>query len=236
MRLDEDPEPKRCNPGRRHIVLRLPLQPVPPAGPTRLDSDHKEDSEPPGYRSYTYVFFGPPAQDAEGKTQQAARNRALLTAIKEVWRGNREERGSKRWRKPTCSASRLIRTTRARIRNRQLQSRLGNWYRGDADFWLKGGHRARLVGIRLLENDAGPFLATVLVPMRLEKEKKPILVTELTNTKPAQMKAVVKAYLPPPNQPGETGKSIEDSQFLPVLSQRLTKAGADSMLWIPQSH
>ena len=196
----------------------------------------KRDSEPPGYHSYTYVFFGPPAQDAEGKTQQAARNRALLTAIKEASAG--EPGGA---RVETLAQANLFcfpansdqpgHESGIDNYNREL----GNWYRGDVDFWLKGSHRARLVGIRL-ENDAGPFLATVLVPMHLEREKKPILVTELTNTKPAHMKVVVQAYLPSPDQPGETGISIEDSQFLPALSQRLTKAGVDSMLWIPQSH
>ncbi len=193
------------------------------------------DGEPPGYHTYTYVIFGLPPQDAEAKTQQVARTRALLKAI--LATSAPQPGGTPLETLADANLFCFPANSDQPGRESQIDNynrELGDLYRGNYDFRLRVGHRARLIGIKL-EHNAGPFLVTVLAPMRMDKETEPILVTELTETNPDKMKEVVAAYQQPPAQ-SEAGKSAEAaSQFLQRLSQRLTKAEARPMLWIPQT-
>ncbi len=192
------------------------------------------DSEPPGYHTYTYVIFGQPAEAADQKTAQTARNRALLKAITQ---------------KPPAAGAQAETRAQANLfcflansDNPSREPGIGNYnreladlYRGNFDFRLRGGHRGRIIGIRL-EQGLGPFLITIAAPLRQTKDTDPLVVTDLTATDPAKMTAVVAAYRQNPDELAQGEKSADDiERFLQHLCEKLDKAGGDATFWIPGS-
>ena len=134
------------------------LFPTPPA-PRPWVLITKVDSEPPGYHTYTYVIFGPPAEEADQKPAQIVRNQALLKAITQT-----PEAGAPA---ETLSQANLF-CFPARSDNPDREPGIDNYdpsladvYRGNFDFRLRGGHRGRILGIRL-EQGLGPFLITIV--------------------------------------------------------------------------
>lgn len=193
----------------------------------------KLDGEPLGYHTYTYVFLGPPAQEADQKTKQTARNRALLQAITQTAPAAGAQAETPAQANLFCFPAKSDKPGREpRIDN--YDPKLANEYRGNFDFRLRGGHRGRLLGMKL-ENGAGPFLITILAPMHQTRDTN-LVVTELTATDPAKMAAVVAAYRQTSGEDVEADKSADEgAQFLSDLADRLNKAGATATLWFAGS-
>jgi hypothetical protein len=193
----------------------------------------KMGSEPHGYYTYTYVIFGPPGEQADQKTAQAGRNRALLKAITQ----QTAPAGAAQAETPAQTnlfcfpASSGNPGREPGIDN--YDPKLADVYRGNFDFRLRGGHRGRVLGMRL-EKGLGPFLITISAPMGQTKDTAPLVVTELTAIDPAKMTEVVAAYRQKPGEDMEGDKSADDAQqFLQRLSEKLNKAGGNATFWIP---
>jgi hypothetical protein len=183
----------------------------------------KRNSEPIGYNSYTYVIFGQPTPQGDMKTQQIARNRALLAAIAQT--------------APEASAAQAnLFCVPAKPSSADRKPALDNYnpdvadmYRGSFDFLLRGGHQARILGMRL-ETDAGPFLITMLEPMGPGQKTAPLLITDLSTTDPGKVPAIVAAYR---QAPEPTDKSTGEHDFPSHLSEDLNKAGGNAVYWMP---
>jgi hypothetical protein len=188
--------------------------------------------EPSGYHSYTYVFFGPPASQADEKTEQMARNRNLLKAITQTPPAAEAQAGTLARANLFCFPAKSDNPGRKPgIDN--YDPGLADSYRGNFDFRLRGDHQSRVLGMRL-ERDLGPFLITIPAPLRQTKQTDPLVVTDLTTTDPAKMTGVVAAYRQTSGEPVEGDKSDEASQVLPHLSGKLNKAGGVATFVIPQ--
>ena len=192
----------------------------------------KVDGEPPGYHTYTYIIFGPPAEEADQKPAQIVRNQALLKAIA---------------RTPSAAGAQAETLSQANLFCFPAKSdnpgrgpgidnydpNLADVYRGNFDFRLRGGHRGRILGIRL-ENGLGPFLITIAAPIGQTKDTDPLVVADLTATDPAKMAEVVAAYRQTPGEGGEGDNSTGNAQqILQPLSEKLNKAGGNATFWIP---
>jgi hypothetical protein len=181
------------------------------------------NTEPPGYPSYTYVFFG----NENGKlrpdlkSRQQDRNRALLDAI--TAQASSE------------SAPATVFCIPAKAGGPQAQADAGNYsseladsYRSMLAVGFPGSHIGRLSAMRFI-TDPGPFLVTTLTPPHLGKSGGPILYTELSRVDPKQIRNGVAAYREPAEESGSGGQATD--RLLQHMEARLKKAHFDTTVW-----